>query len=143
MSLNPTILWLIAGAILCLLELSVPTAFIEFMMGLSAFIVAAISFVLPAFNLQVMLWMILSLGLVILSRRLLPRRSVASIEDALEGETLTEILPGKTGRVLCDGISWRARCEGDEAGLMPHQRVIIIGREGNTLIVMAEKILNS
>ncbi len=143
MWLNPTILWLIVGAILCLLELSVPTAFIEFMMGLSAFLVAGVSLFLPAVNLQVLLWMILSVGFVILSRRFFPRRSVSSIEDAMEGETLTEILPGKTGRVLCEGISWRARCEGDEDRLMPHQRVIIIGREGNTLIVMAEKLLNS
>jgi membrane protein implicated in regulation of membrane protease activity len=143
MSLNPTILWLLAGAILCLLEFSVPTAFVEFMMGLSAFVVAGISLFIPAFNLQVMLWMILSLTFVILSRRLIPRRSVSSIEDAMEGETLTEIVPGKTGRVLCDGISWQARCEGCDRVLAAHQRVIVVGREGNTLIVMPEYLLNS
>ncbi|MGB3535229.1 MAG: NfeD family protein [Microcoleaceae cyanobacterium] len=143
MWLNPTILWLLAGAILCLLELSVPTAFVEFMMGLSAFIVAGISLVLPAVNLQVLLWMILSVGFVMLSRRLVRSRSVSSIEDAIEGETITEISPGKTGRVLCEGISWQARCEGCDRPLAAHQRVIIIGREGNTLIVMPERLLNS
>jgi membrane protein implicated in regulation of membrane protease activity len=143
MSLNPTILWLLAGAILCLLEFSVPTAFVEFMMGLSAFVVAGISLFLPAVNLQVMLWMILSVAFVILFRRFTPRRSVSSIEDALEGETMTEILPGQTGRVLCDGISWRARCEGCDHPLAAHQRVIVVGREGNTLIVMPEYLLNS
>lgn len=143
MSLNPTILWLLAGAILCLLEFSVPTAFVEFMMGLSAFVVAGISLFLPAVNLQVMLWMILSVAFVILSRRFTPRRSVSSIEDAQEGETITEILPGQTGRVLCDGISWRARCEGCDRPLAAHQRVIVVGREGNTLIVMPEYLLNS
>ena len=143
MWLNPTILWLLAGAILCLLEFSVPTAFVEFMMGLSAFVVAGISLLIPAINLQVMLWMILSLAFVMLSRRLIPRRSVSSIEDAIEGETITEISPGQTGRVLCDGISWRARCEDYDRPLAAHQRVIIIRREGNTLIVMPEYLLNS
>lgn len=142
MLLNPTIFWLLIGLLLCLMEFFVPTAFVELVMGLSAFIVAGVSLIVPYANLQVLLWMILSISAVIGVRRLFPDREVASIEDAREAETLTEILPDKTGRVLYEGISWQARSDGIEMTIAPHQRVIVIGREGNTLIVIPEKLLN-
>jgi membrane protein implicated in regulation of membrane protease activity len=143
MLVNPTIFWLVAGVLLCLMELFVPTAFVELMMGFSALIVAGVSLIVPYTNLQVLLWMILSVGSIVGLRRLLPNRRVATIEDAREAETLTEILPGQAGRVLYEGISWRARSDGSEIAIDPHQRVIVIGREGNTLIVIPEKLLNS
>lgn len=111
MLLNLTILWLIAGTSLCLLELFVPTAFVEFMMGLSAFAVAGISLVLPSPPLQVALWLILSVGSIATTRRLLPHRVVRLIEDAKEAETLTEMVPGQAGRVVYEGISWRAKLD--------------------------------
>ncbi|MEG4232039.1 hypothetical protein QUA40_07995 [Microcoleus sp. Pol11C3] len=40
MILTPTLLWLLAGSLLCLAELFLPTAFVAFLMGLSAFAVA-------------------------------------------------------------------------------------------------------
>ena len=95
MLLTPTILWLLAGAVLCLMELFFPTAFVEFTMGLSAFAVALVSLTGLNMSLQIGLWMVLSLVLVVLSRRLLPNRKVPTIEDAKEAETLTEILPGQ------------------------------------------------
>ncbi|KKD37931.1 MAG: NfeD family protein [Limnoraphis robusta] len=143
MLVNPTIFWLVAGLLLCLMELFVPTAFVELMMGFSALIVAGVSLIVPYANLQVLLWMILSLGSIVGLRRWLPNRRVATIEDAQEAETLTEILPGQTGRVLYEGNSWRARLEAGEMAIAPHQRVIVIGREGNTLIVISEKLLNA
>lgn len=143
MLVNPTFFWLIAGAVLCLMEVFVPTAFVELMMGLSAFVVAGLSLVVPYANLQVALWMILSVGSILGLRRLLPHRHIARIENAQEAETLTEILPGQAGRVLCEGISWRARSEECESAIAPHQRVIVVGRQGNTLIVIPEKLLNS
>ncbi|MGL5081454.1 MAG: NfeD family protein [Microcoleaceae cyanobacterium] len=144
MLFNLTIFWLIAGVLLCLLELFVPTAFVEFMMGLSAFVVAGISLILPSPHVQVALWLVLSVGSVVAMRRFMPHRSVRMIEDAKEAETLTEIIPGQAGRVLCEGISWRARLdEGMGQAIAPHQPVIIVGREGNTLIIVPEKLLGS
>ena len=141
MLLNPTIFWLLAGILLCLMELFVPTAFVELMMGLSALVVAAVSLIVPYANIQVLLWMILSVGSIVGLRRWLPSRRVATIEDAREAEALTEILPGQTGRVLYEGNSWQARCEAGEMAIAPRQRVIVIGREGNTLIVISEGLL--
>lgn len=141
--LSPTIAWLIAGAILCLMELFIPTALVQFTMGLSAFAVAGISLVFPQVSLQVALWLGLSVGGLVVTRRLLPKRRVSTIEAAREGETITEIAPGQPGRVLYEGNSWRARCDDPHTAIGPQQKVIIVGREGNTLIVVPENILHS
>lgn len=142
--LSPTLLWAIAGAILCLMELFVPTAFIEFMMGLSALIVAVISLFIPSFSLQMVLWLVFSVLLVIASRRFLsPKRSLQTLGDDTEGRTLTAIEPGETGRVLYEGNSWSARCSDETMAIASQEKVYIVGRQGNTLIVIPQNLLNS
>ncbi|HEY9845853.1 MAG TPA: hypothetical protein V6D03_06605, partial [Candidatus Caenarcaniphilales bacterium] len=69
-------IWLVAGAILCLIELFLPTAFVAFMMGISSLLVGIIALVVPQFYLQAILWVGLSSGLIFLSQRLIPRRKV-------------------------------------------------------------------
>lgn len=136
---NLTLLWLIAGAILCLMELFFPTALVEFTMGLAALLVGLLSLVVPSFGVQVALWMLIATVLLFLVRRwFTPKRRPAHnlLSEANVGETLTEILPGQAGRVLCEGNSWRACSETGETGtIAPGQKVAIVRREGNTLIV--------
>ncbi len=139
--MSPTIFWLLAGAALCLMELFIPTAFVIFMMGLSAFVVAAVSLVLPVVSAQVALWMLLSVAALFFLRRFLPNVKVATLSDAQEVETLTEIPAGEAGRVLYEGNSWRARCEDETLAIPANQTAIVIRREGNTLFVMPEKLL--
>lgn len=142
MLMSSTLLWLIAGAILCSLELFLPTAFVAFIMGISAFVVALVSIIFPQLSLQVGLWLVLSTALVLLSRRLLPSpRRTSKIPAPLLAETLTEIPAGKEGRVLYEGNSWRARCEEYSLAIAPQQKVYVVGREGNTLIVLPETLL--
>src|SRR5579883_477528 len=141
MALNPTVIWLLVGAVLCIIEFVVPTAFVACVMGVSAFVVAAVSHVMP-FGFQVALWVVLSLALVVYSRRLV-RQKVARKFDATESETLTEIAPGKLGRVRYEGNSWAARCEDHEVTIAPNQKVYVIARRGTTLIVMPEHLLHS
>ncbi|RCJ23901.1 hypothetical protein A6S26_20075 [Nostoc sp. ATCC 43529] len=140
-----TLIWLLAGAVLCLTELFLPSAFVAFMMGISAFIVALLSGVgLTSVWLQIVVWLLLSTTLIVLSRRFLqPRRRKSKIQDAVTAETLTEIPPGKTGRVLYEGNSWQARCDDDKFSIAPHQRVYVVRREGTTLIVIPENLLHS
>ncbi len=140
---TPTLLWLISGALLCLAELLLPTAFVAFMMGLSAFAVAAVSLLLPYVNLQIFLWMVFSTVFVLASRRLIPKGKTRTIEDDKEAKTLTEILPGEGGRVIYEGNSWRARCEDCDAAIPANQNVIVVGRKGTTLIVVPESLLHS
>jgi membrane protein implicated in regulation of membrane protease activity len=139
-----TLVWLLAGSVLCLSELFLPSAFVAFMMGISAFIVALLSQFGLSLWLQVAIWLLLSTMLVLVSRRFLqPRRYKSKIQDAIIAETLTEIPPGRTGRVLYEGNSWRARCDDDKLEVAPHQRVYVVRREGTTLIVMPENLLHS
>ncbi|MCU0535536.1 MAG: NfeD family protein [Hydrococcus sp. Prado102] len=137
--LNPALLWLIAGCVLCLMELLIPTAFVELMMGISAIVVAAISPIVPNLFLQVILWLLFSISSILLSRRLLTpkkQRKTVSWDSDTEGETLTEIAPGQAGRVLFEGNSWRAVCGDEKLAIASHQKVYILSRKGNTLIVL-------
>lgn len=141
MTLSPTMIWLLVGLALCLSEVIVPTAFIASVMGISAFMVAMVSLFLPL-NLQVLVWMGLSALLVWVSRRFVRSRPAKSL-DATEAETLTEILPGQTGRVLYEGNSWAAKCDDESVTIAPQQRVYVVGRQGTTLMVMPQHLLHS
>lgn len=144
MLITYTLVWLIAGAVLCLLELFLPTAFVAFMMGISALIVALISVLIPQLSLQVILWLGLSTSFILLSRRFVPKaKKSRSIQDAVVAETLTAIAPGKEGRVIYEGNSWRARCEDKENAIAPSEKVYVVRREGTLLIVLPENVLDS
>lgn len=143
MLINYTLLWLFAGAILCLMELIFPTAFVAFMMGISAFVVALASLIFPQLSLQVFLWLALAATFILLSRRWLKPQRRIKIQDAVVAETITTIPPGKEGRVIYEGNSWRARCEDDNLEIYPYEKVYVVRREGTTLIVMPEHVLHS
>lgn len=136
MTLNLTVIWLLIGVGLCVVEFMIPTAFIAFVMGVSALIIAALSSMLRLSD-QVILWLGLSILLVWLSRRFVNRKAALKL-DATEAETLTELRSGQLGRVLYEGNSWSARCEDTTVTIPAHQRVYVVGRKGTTLIVMPE-----
>jgi len=144
MWMSPPLFWLLTGAILCTLEFFIPTAFAEVALGISAFLVALVSVVLPQFGLQVALWMVFSIVFVILVRRFIKssRRRPQQNLDATEATTLTEILPGKSGRVMYEGNSWLAQCDDEMVTIAPDQPVYVTGRRGTTLLVMPTKLLH-
>jgi membrane protein implicated in regulation of membrane protease activity len=110
-------------------------------MGISAFGVALVAIALPSqVGLQIFLWMLFSTIFVFISHRFVPKRKVRAIQDATEAQTLTEILPGQTGRVLYEGNSWRARCGETGCAIESDRKVYVVGREGTTLIVMPEHL---
>ena len=132
-----TILWLIAGITLCILEFFVPSAFVELMMGFAALVVAGISLLTSSSVLLVGLWLILSTLFTILSRKFLtpPAHRHFSGDDK-EGTTLTAIEPGKMGRVLYEGNSWRAKAADPSIVIAHDENVHIVEIQGNTLIVL-------
>ncbi|GAB4365268.1 MAG: NfeD family protein [Elainellaceae cyanobacterium] len=142
MSLATPVFWLIVGVILCIMEFTLPTAFVELTMGFSAILVAVFALFVPNFALQVGLWLVLSLVLAILMRRLIPSKPHRQIQDSKEAQTLTEIPPGETGRVLYEGNSWRARCDDEEMAIAPNQKVFVVRRQGTTLIVIPQRWLH-
>lgn len=129
-------LWIIAGSGLCLIEVFVPVGFVAVMMGLSAIATAGFALLVPSFALQAVFWLSLSVILIAVSRRFVPRRPTQfALKDASEGEMLSELLPGQSGRVLYEGNSWRAECEDPQQAIARDEKVYIVGRRGNTLLV--------
>ncbi|MFP4650958.1 MAG: NfeD family protein [Phormidium sp.] len=132
-----TLLWLGLGVLFCLMELFLPTAFVELAMGLAAFVVALLSLLIPQLSIQIFLWMVFALVFLFSLKRFVPKQNSYLLAEATEAQTLTSIEPGKTGRVLFEGNSWQARCEGDF--LIPaNSKALVVGRQGNTLLVLPE-----
>ena len=48
---------------------------------------------------------------------------------------ITAVAPGQLGRVYCEGVSWRARCEPDVA-IAPGEGVLVVGRHTPTLTLL-------
>jgi membrane protein implicated in regulation of membrane protease activity len=132
--------WVGIGLALCILELVIPTAFVELVMGLSALVIAVLSLFVPAFGIQVFLWLILALIGVFGVRRFLPYRPSRVLRSAEEARTLTAIAPGGKGRVEYEGNPWSARCADETQMIAAGTKVIVLEREGTTLIVMPESI---
>ncbi len=143
MNLPPSQVWLIIGIVLCAIEMlvSLPTFLIAGAMGLAAIFVAAIALIFPIPALQILAWMLISAILVRFSRRFIPKDSY-QLREASEGITLTEILAGQTGRVQHEGVSWKARCDDPQMAIASQQRVIVLRREGTTLVIVPENWLN-
>ncbi len=91
-------------------------------------------------------WIVLSLGLIVLSRRLLPSTST-QLEDLLkesrEARAVTAIPPGERGRVSYLGSTWNAKCSVPDLEIQPGQELYVVDRQGNTLIVMPIQMLKS
>jgi membrane protein implicated in regulation of membrane protease activity len=138
-------IWFGLGIALCVAELIFPTAFVELMMGFSALIVALIALVVPGnYLVQALLWLVISVVLVWLSRRFIPKpRSHRILQESVEAKTLTAILPGEKGRVIYDGNSWQARCEDAQLEIAADERVYVVRREGTTLVVLPERMVGS
>lgn len=134
--LSLTWFWILLGLFLCILELVFPTAFVELVMGLSALLMAFASLVIPSFGIQVLLWMIISLIGVFGIRRFLPHKLPKILRNAEEAKTLTAIAPGTTGRVQYEGNPWQARCQDQTMEIAAGTQVMVVDRDGTTLIVM-------
>lgn len=126
------------------MELLFPTAFVAFMLGISALITALVALILPSLGLQILVWLTVATLLVVVSRRWVGRfqSSKQSFRDGSEGVTLTEILPGQSGRVLYEGNSWRAQGADEQIAIAAQQKVYIVGRQGNTLLILPLNYLN-
>ena len=141
--MNYPLFWAILGAIFCLMELFLPTGFVESTLGFSAFAVAVIALVVHSFTLQIVAWVLLSLVFIFMLRRFLPKRTPYSLQESTEARTLTAIAPGQTGRVIYEGNSWQARCDDDTITIGADQPVVVVQRKGNTLYVMPESALRA
>ncbi|MBD2315254.1 NfeD family protein [Phormidium tenue] len=143
MNLLPSQVWLLIGIALCIIELLVPlpTFLIAGAMGLAALLVGLIALILPIPALQILAWMVISAMLAVASRRFIPKDS-HQLKESSEGVTLTEIPAGESGRVHYEGSSWKAKCDNPQIAIAAQQKVIILRRQGTTLIVVPENWLS-
>lgn len=148
-TVSPSLFWFGGGIILCSIEFFLPKTWgktyklIALTMGISSLIVAVFVWrynFLEDVRFQIAYWMGLSIASVIWVRPMVLKRKKFTVPDATEARTLTEILPGQTGQVLYEGCFWQARCEGYQDTISPNQRVYVMRREGNTLIVLPEHL---
>jgi membrane protein implicated in regulation of membrane protease activity len=129
-------IWFLIGIALCLLEAVFPTAFVALVAGVSALIVAFLPIALPI-GVEVALWIVLSALGIWASRGLVDRQAPQQF-DAKEGKMLTDLIPGEFARVLYEGNSWKACCEDPTLAIAAHERVLVVGRQGTTLMVLPE-----
>jgi membrane protein implicated in regulation of membrane protease activity len=141
--MNYPLFWAILGAVFCLMELFLPTGFVESTLGLSAFVVAFVALGVPSFSFQIVVWVALSLVSIFLLLRFVPKRTPYSLQESTEARTLTAIAPGQTGRVIYEGNSWQARCDDETITIGANQPVVVVRRKGNTLYVIPESALST
>lgn len=142
-----TLFYLLLGIVLCIAEFLLPKniaqkyRYIALMTGIGSLLVwlqmwrkLAITNYLTD-GLLVVYWGVICFSLVVWIRPIFFRSKTNKIKEADEAKTLTEILPGKMGKVLYEGGTWSALCKNCNEVISVNQKVYVIGREGNTLII--------
>lgn len=135
--------WLILGLVLVGLELLTPGVFL-FWLGLAAFLVGALSFVVdPTWQAQLLMFAVFAAAAVPLWRRMARRESSAAASpflnrraEALVGRvfTLERPIVDGTGTVRIDDTIWRVAGPDAPAG----SRVRVVKADGASLTVAAE-----
>lgn len=104
-------------------------------LGLAAVITAIVALSVQQFGVQLLLWGILSTALAIVMRGLVPKES-PDLKPSDEAEVSLTIPPGGEGEVSYEGSLWSARCQISDTAIAAGQLVYVVGRHGNTLIVL-------
>jgi membrane protein implicated in regulation of membrane protease activity len=157
---TPPLFWLTVGIVLSAIDLliikNLPRRyrFYLLMMGVAALISSSVLWIgsiafqfdwanvmYEAFDWHISYWMVISLALSVWIRPLLIVRKKFVIPAATEATTIYEILPGETGMVMYEGAPWKARNE-DYQEIAAKQKVYVLHREGNTLIVIPDRLIH-
>jgi len=110
--------------------------------GIAAIITAIVAMSIPTQAVQLTVWVVLSIALAIVMRGMVPKES-SDLRPSTEGEVVTDIPPGYTGQVSYEGSVWKARCQVLEVAIPAGERVHVVGRQGNTLIVVPTRFADS
>ncbi|MBD3883457.1 NfeD family protein [Phormidium tenue FACHB-886] len=126
--------WLIGGLVFLGLGLVVGEP-VAAALGIAAIITAIAALSLPSLAMQLLIWGILSIALAVVLRGMVPKQS-KELRPTLEA-TVSEIIPkGGLGVVTYEGSLWKARCQISDLSVAPGQVVHVVGRQGNTLIIL-------
>ena len=134
-------LWLVGGLCGLLLGMFIGEPGIA-AIGLAAIITAIAAISIPQITLQLIIWGVLSTALTILMRGMVPKES-ADLRPPSEAEVVMEIPQGYAGEVSYEGSLWRARCQVSDIAIPVGEQVHVVGRQGNTLIVIPTRFPDS
>jgi membrane protein implicated in regulation of membrane protease activity len=143
---KPEVIWFIFGLVLFFLELLVP-GFVIFFFGVGAWITALLCLIAnPGINMQFIVFGITSVLSLLALRKMLQKKFFYSkdnlseeVEDEFTGRealAMTNIGPGKKGRVEFKGTTWQAE---SDSVISEGQTVIIVEKENVKLIVKPKK----
>jgi membrane protein implicated in regulation of membrane protease activity len=143
---KPEVIWFIFGLVLFFLELLVP-GFVIFFFGVGAWITALLCLIAnPGINMQFIVFGITSVLSLLALRKMLQKKFFYSkdnlsegVEDEFTGRealAVTDIGPGKKGRVEFKGTTWQAE---SDSVISEGQTVIIVEKENVKLIVKPKK----
>jgi membrane protein implicated in regulation of membrane protease activity len=143
---RPEIFWFVAGLLLFLLELMIP-GFVIIFFGVGAWITAIVCLIHdPGINTQIIIFAVTSILSLAGLRRLIQNKlfytreqGAENVDDEFtgrEGLALTEISPGKKGKVEFKGTIWNAYSKSD---IKEGQSVIILNKDNFTLLVEPKK----
>jgi membrane protein implicated in regulation of membrane protease activity len=110
-------------------------------LGIAAILTAIAALVISSPLAQMLLWGVLSLVLASFMRSLMPK-AAKTLEHDTEAWVRATIPVDGVGRVLYEGSLWQARCQVQDVAITPQQRVYVVGREGNTLLVVPMNYLD-
>ena len=134
-------LWLIGGVVFLGLGIFVGEPIIA-AIGLAAITTAIVALSVPSLSLQLVSWCILSIALAVVLRGLVSQKPRA-LQWQTEAE-VTEVIPeGRTGEVAYEGTLWKAKCNVPELWVSKGELVHVVGRQGNTLIVIPLSFVDS
>nr|WP_228035107.1 NfeD family protein [Oculatella sp. LEGE 06141] len=128
------ILWLLSGLAFLAIGMLVGEPGIA-ALGFAAFITAIAALSVPAFATQLLIWGVLAVSLAVLLRGMVPRES-RELRHSTEAEVVDGIPPGGLGHVIYEGSWWKARCQFADMAIVVGHKVHVVGRDGNTLIVV-------
>jgi membrane protein implicated in regulation of membrane protease activity len=134
-------LWLIGGLIVLGLGMLVGEPGIA-SIGLAALITAVLALTVPSIAIQLIVWSILSLALAVVLRGLVSNQPKPS-QWQTEAEVTMMIPEGRVGEVAYEGTLWKAKCDIANLQVAEGELVYVVGRQGNTLIVMPTRLMNS
>ncbi len=134
-------LWLISGTVFLALGIVVGDPGIA-AIGIAAIITAIAALSIPSLAIQLIIWSILSVALAIVLRGLVSRKP-QSQQWQTEAEVTEIIPPGRTGEVAYEGTLWKAKCDIADLRIPKGELVNVVGRQGNTLIVIPLRMIDA
>lgn len=134
-------LWLVGGLLGLLFGMFIGEPGIA-AIGLAAIITSIAAISIPQVALQFIIWAVLSTALAILMRGMVPKES-AELRPATDAEVVMAIPQGYAGEVTYEGSLWKARCQISDIAIPVGEQVHVVGRQGNTLIVIPTRFPDS